>query len=449
MAVKTVDIGFKPHTFQVNAREARLANRFLTLVCHRRWGKTVFSVIELVLDALGSKRGDFRGGYIAPFRKQAKDVAWDYFKRFTGRIPGVAFNETELTVSFPNGSKVTLYGADNAESLRGLYFDSVVMDEVADMKPIVWGEIVRPALADRKGKGLFIGTPKGMNLFFELYNRGASGSSPGWGSTLYRASDTVNILPWITEEELEAARADLTDAQYRQEFECDFSASCDNSLIPLDLIYKARGKHIPESDYIASPLVFGVDVARKGGDACVIQPRRGLAAFPAERHLGIDNMSFASRLHMRICEERPEAVFIDAGRGEGVIDRLRQLRSPSAIIEVPFGGKAIDHSENGYANRRAEMYDRIRKWLRDGGAIPNDYNLTKELAAPTYTFDAAGRLKLESKEAIKERVGFSPDRADALALTFADEIISADTSVSPGNFLPGRQMFSDDRFNLY
>jgi len=421
--VKNVKIAFEPHRFQKEAKAILSLYRFVVLVCHRRWGKTVFAVMELILAALFAKVSDFRGAYIAPFRKQAKDVAWDYFKKYAKVIPGISFNETELTVTFPNGARITLYGADNADALRGLYFDYVVMDEVADMKPYVWGEIVRPALADRKGRCLFIGTPKGMNLFFELYNRGNGTGEDGWKSMVFRASDTVNKLRWITSEELDNARRDLTDAQYRQEFECDFNASCDNTLIPLDVIYKAKGKHLREEDYCKAPLVFGVDVARFGGDACVIQPRRGLAAFPYTRIVGIDNMSFASILHRRIVAEKPDAVFIDAGRGEGVIDRLRQLGD--VVIEVPFGGQALDHTVNGYANRRAEMWDNLRKWLQSGAAIPDDYELTKELAAPTYTYDGQSRLKLETKEIIRERVGFSPDRADALALTFAEPVVAA------------------------
>lgn len=446
--MKSVDVslGFEPHVFQIEARKLIQDVRFSVLVCHRRWGKTVFAVMELILAAMMTARPDFKGAYVAPFRKQAKDIAWDYFKRFAGKIPGVTFNETELTVLLPNGSKITLYGADNADALRGLYFDYVVMDEVADMKPFVWGEIVRPALADRKGRCLFIGTPKGMNLFFELYNRGVASSGSSWGSALYPASKTVNILPWITDEELSAAKTDLTDAQYRQEFECDFNASSDNTLITLDLIYSAKGKHIPESEYRLSPLVFGVDVARFGGDACVIQPRRGLAAFAAQRIVGIDNMTFASLLHRRIIEEKPDAVFIDAGRGEGVIDRLRQLGSPSAIIEVPFGAKAIDGGINGYANRRTEMWDGIRKWLQQGGAIPNDYELTKELATPTYSYDGQARMKLEAKDSIRERVGFSPDRADALALTFAEPVVArADSGFYESS---AGQRFANDDFSI-
>jgi len=438
----SIDLGFKPHKFQREAKALMVAYRFVVLVCHRRWGKTVFAIMELILAALFSTVKDFRGAYIAPYRKQAKDVSWDYFKRFAGKIPGISFNETELTATFPNGARITLYGADNADALRGLYFDYVVMDEVADMKPFVWGEVVRPALTDRKGRCLFIGTPKGMNLFFEMYNRGVSGNEEGWTGVAYPASKTMNIIPWITSEELDCARADMTDSQYRQEMECDFNASCDNTLITLDVIYKARGKHIREEEYARSPLVFGVDVARFGGDACVIQPRRGLAAFQAQRIVGIDNMAFASLLHRRIVAERPDAVFIDAGRGEGVIDRLRQLGD--TVIEVPFGGQAIDHTVNGYANRRAEMWDSLRKWLANGGAIPDDYELTKELAAVTYTYDGQSRLKLESKETIRERVGFSPDRADALALTFAEPVVAA-TDNEVGEY--AGESFCRDEFN--
>lgn len=443
---KEIDIGFTPHRFQVEARAKVAASRFAVLVCHRRWGKTVFAVMELILAALSSPRRDFRGAYVAPFRKQAKDIAWDYFKKFAGRVPGVAFNETELTVGFPNGARITLYGADNADALRGLYFDYTVMDEVADMKPFVWGEIVRPALADRKGRCLFIGTPKGVNIFFELYNRGAAGEA-NWGAMMFRASDTVGKLPWLDQEELDNARRDLSPSQYRQEFECDFNASCDNALITIDLVAAARIRVIPESEYRDEPLIFGVDVARFGGDACVLQMRQGRRAYPPERTVGVDNMTFAGRVHHLVCEKRPALVFVDAGRGEGVIDRLRQLQGPAPIIEVPFGGTADDRGANGYVNRRAEMWDRMRKWMQTG-AIPNDAELTKELVTPTYTYDAQNRMKLESKETIRERVGFSPDRADALALTFAHRVVPMDAPRMSG-FEPRRgRMFCRDDFKL-
>lgn len=443
--VYNVDMGYRPHRFQEEAYGAAMAARFLVLVCHRRWGKTVFAVVLLICKAMNPGKRDFQGAYIAPFRKQAKDVAWLYFKRFTRMIPGVKYNESELCVTFPTGTKITLYGTDNADALRGLYLDYAVLDEVADMAYDTWGSVIRPTLLDRKGGALFIGTPKGMNLFFELYNKGAAGDGKRWRSLSYPASKTVDVIPWITQEEISDARNDMNASQFRQEMECDFNASTENSLISLDLLYEARGKHIPEREYIQSPLIFGVDVARFGGDASVIFRRQGLAAFTPERHVGIDNMDFAGMIHAEIVRERPDAVFIDAGRGEGVIDRLRQLMTPAPVIEVPFGGKAVDGGDNGYANRRIEMWDTMRKWLESGGAIPDDYDLVKELATPTYSFDAKNRKVLEKKEDIRARAGFSPDRADALALTFAAPVCGI-----RGENTSGRtsELFADDRFSI-
>lgn len=434
-----VDLGYEPHQFQLRAK--RGMTRFSVLVCHRRWGKTVFAVMELILRALTGPK-DFRGGYICPYRRQAKDVAWDYFKRFSGRIPGVSFNETELQVNFPSGARVTLYGADNADSLRGLYMDFVVMDEVADMRPFVWGEIVRPTLSDRKGGALFIGTPKGMNLFFELYNRGVS-CKDGWSSHVFRASETVGKIPWMDDEELAAVAGDLSPSQYRQEMECDFNAVSDNTLISLDVIYAARGRAIPEEWIRDSPLVFGVDVARYGGDASVIQPRRGKWAPLGERIVGLGNMDFAGRVYARIMSERPAVVFVDAGQGQGVIDRLRDLAPPCPVIEVGFGSQARNHGMHGYANRRAEMWDELRKWLEAGGGIADDYALCQELALPQYSYDGNDRLKLERKEEIRERAGISPDRADALALTFAEPV-----ALTMGSNSGAVDMMAEDSFEF-
>ena len=100
----------------------------------------------------------------------AKAIAWSYLKHYTSPIPYCKINEGELSIILPNRATIRIFGADNPDALRGLYFDGVVMDEVAQMKPEVWGEIIRPALADRKGWAVFIGTPKGINLFSQMYD---------------------------------------------------------------------------------------------------------------------------------------------------------------------------------------------------------------------------------------------------------------------------------------
>jgi hypothetical protein len=117
---------------------------------------------------------------------------------------------------------------------------------------------------------------------------------------------------------------------------------------------------------------------------------------------------------------QPDAVFIDAGAGAGVIDRLRQLGHD--VVEVNFGGKPTDPR---YVNKRAEMWHELADWVRAGGAIPNDNSLKLELATPTYKYDAANRIQLEGKDEIKKRLpeAGSPDLADALALTFAQPVV--------------------------
>lgn len=382
--------------------------RFSVLVAHRRFGKTVGVINHLIKEALTTTKKDCRYGYIAPYRNQAKSIAWDYLKHYSAPIPGIKINEGELSIDYPNGSRIRLFGADNADALRGLYFDGVVLDEIADMKPDVWGEIVRPALSDRRGFAVFIGTPKGQNLFFELYQQGRI--TDNWYAGMYRADET-GVIP---NEELTALKAEMSENQYRQELLCDFTAATDDAMISLDMVINAIKREISSDDIMLSPVVLGVDVARYGGDECVIFRRKGLIAYEPITFKSIDNMTFAAKVAETIDLHNPQSVFIDAGRGEGVIDRLRQLGYKN-IIEVGFGMSPMN---NRYANKRAEMWGLMAEWLKLG-KIPDDKNLISELTIPTYSFDAANRILLEKKEKIKERCGFSPDRADALALTFA------------------------------
>lgn len=193
--------------------------RFAVGVAHRRAGKTVASINKLIRGALTCPRPDPRFAYLAPFFNQAKDVAWEYLKHYSAPIPGVGFNESELRVDYPNGGRVRLYGADNADRLRGIYLDGVVLDEYAQMHPRAWAEIIRPALADRQGWALFIGTPMGRNAFSEVYE--AAKTDPEWMTFCLRASET-GLIP---APELEAARKAMSEDQYAQEFECSFDAA--------------------------------------------------------------------------------------------------------------------------------------------------------------------------------------------------------------------------------
>ena len=122
----------------------------------------------MIRRAILTPKENYRAAYIAPFLRQAKDVAWDYLKRYAAPIMDGSPNESELWVPLVNGARIRIYGADNPDALRGGYLDDATLDEYADMRAGVWGEVIRPMLADRQGTATFIGTPKGKNAFHDI-----------------------------------------------------------------------------------------------------------------------------------------------------------------------------------------------------------------------------------------------------------------------------------------
>lgn len=162
--------------------------------------------------------------YIAPTYGAAKRIAWDYLKDATKEIPGAIPNESELKVEIQTATgkiKVMLLGAENPGSLRGIYLDGVVLDEFSEMSPEIWNTVIRPALTDRMGWAIFIFTPKGSNHAHELYMGARKDVSSEWFVALFKSSET-NIIP---RKELESAKQFMSDEEYSQEFECDFSAA--------------------------------------------------------------------------------------------------------------------------------------------------------------------------------------------------------------------------------
>lgn len=409
-----VVIPYRPRFPQDEIHKQLETHRFCVLVAHRRLGKTVLSVNHLIKRAITDRKERGMYAYLAPFRNQAEQIAWGYLKHYTSQIPAISINEQKLSILLPNGATIRIFGADNPDALRGMYFDGVVIDEVAQIKPTLWGEVIRPALSDRKGWAAFIGTPKGINLFSQIYDQALnlmSKGDPDWCAMLYSVEQTHVI----DEKELAALKVEMSENEYRQEFLCDFSAAQDNGLIPIDDIRAAANKFYRESEYMGAPLIYGIDVARFGSDASVIFKRRGLVAFEPIVIRKFDNMALADRIAVEMAKEKPEAVFIDSGAGQGVIDRLRQMRFD--VVEVPFGAQAIDKEQ--FANRRMEMWWHMAQWIKQGGAIPPDPVLQGDLGAPTYGYTPKGPKILETKDKLKERIGRSPDLADALALTFA------------------------------
>ena len=200
MKKKEVSTGYKARKPQKEIHELVKENRFVVVVAHRRMGKTVCAINQLIHSALNCDKPNPRFAYIAPTYNQSKRIAWDYLLEYTRPLGGKA-NIAELRVDFM-GRRVSLY----------------VLDEIGNINPTLFTEIIRPALADRIGYCVAMGTPKGQNHFKDLRDRGKN--KDGWELLEFKSSET-NILD---KNELLAAQAEMGEDKYQQEFECSFNA---------------------------------------------------------------------------------------------------------------------------------------------------------------------------------------------------------------------------------
>jgi hypothetical protein len=214
--VLDIELDYCPRDVFLDFHERQ--ERWAVIVAHRRCGKTVACINDLIYKALIEGKEDGRYAYLAPYYAQAKSIAFDYLMRFSEPVRA-NHNVSELWVELINGARIRLFGADNPDALRGLYLDGVVLDEFADMKPSTWGAVLRPLLADRKGWAVFIGTPKGHNQFYDVYNNATKDES--WYVKTLRASQTG----LLDKEELDDAAKMMSQDQYLAEFECDFESA--------------------------------------------------------------------------------------------------------------------------------------------------------------------------------------------------------------------------------
>jgi len=232
--VGVVVIPYKPRPLQNAVHDLRRKHRFVVLVCHRRFGKTVLGVNELQRSALTVPLPRPRCAFLAPTYRQGKAISWDYMQHYSRPIPGVEVNQSELRVDYPNTGQVRIYGADNPDSLRGIYLDDVVFDEYGLHPSNIYSEVIAPTLVDRGGRALFMGTPNGKNQFWDIVQvakqRVADGD-PDWGYAEYKASDTG----LLDREFLAQARQAMTSDEYAQEFECSFEAAVKGAIYAREL----------------------------------------------------------------------------------------------------------------------------------------------------------------------------------------------------------------------
>jgi len=419
---RTYKFPYTPHKYQLLIHTALSQYRFVTAVAHRRFGKTECAVASLVTAAIQCQKADGMYGYIAPYLKQAKQIAWRKLKRYVSetfgrdwKTLGIQKNESELWIQLPNGARIQLFGADNADAIRGLYFDGIVIDEIADMKGEVWNAIIRPALADRQGWALLIGTPKGLNALHTFYQRGLK--DPHWKSLIFPVNQTN--LPWLPPSEIEALEKDMTESMFAQEMLCDFQASNDDVLFKLVDLTKAVNQQLKLSDLTGTAKIIGVDVAGPGKDKTVLTKKQGLMTWPQQSYKGLTTPEVCDILASQMIEWKADAAIVDKGYGFAVIEQM-QRRGFDNVYGVDFGGtKGVAPQ---YANAVTQMIFRTKKYLEAGGKLPNDQELLAEMSAYTVKINDKGKLEVCKKDAVKEVIRRSPDKADSLWLTNAFDV---------------------------
>ena len=244
-----IELEYDPRPFFIPFHQR--SSRFSSIVAHRRCGKTVACVNDVVVKAAYNKKKHPRYGYIAPTYRQGKEIAWLYLKDAARPIVK-RIRESELSVELVTGAKISIFGADNPDSLRGLYFDGVILDEYGDMRPSLWGEIILPTLVDRKGWAVFIGTPKGKNHFYSVHT--AYQQDPDHFTLTLPVTETQ----LFSEEDIEEFKKQMSDEQFRQEFMCDFTAAITGAYYA-KLLETPRGgpAYSPELPvYVSSDLGF-------------------------------------------------------------------------------------------------------------------------------------------------------------------------------------------------
>jgi len=383
------------------------------VVVHRRGGKSTLAEMELIDAAAADTRPDAVYGFIAPQMKQAVDTIWDKLKRATGVVPGIRVRESDHYVQMPHGPRIRLIGVDDPDTRRGIYLDGAVLDEYAIMSPDAWESVIQIALADRKGWALFISTVAGVDAFSEMYFRCKADQTGRMLASSYDVYETAVF----SAQEIALLKESMSDQAFRREFLNDFTAAGDDQLIGLEVINAAMTRTLREEAWRFAPRILGVDVAfSETGDRSVIFRRQGLMTWRPDVYRGMENQTLASHVARIHAEWKPAVIFVDKGRGEGVISRLQALNLPN-VIGVDFGGKPLNER---FRNRKAELFHAARDWIAAGGCLPEH---------PDLRLDLTGLRKKQSPINGKIEVVYqdnlpSPDLAVGLALTLSEEVVA-------------------------
>lgn len=385
-----------------------------------------------------------KGAALSITRDNLADNLWAELSKWQARSPllKAAFTWTKTSIyanehpetwflsarSFSKDADAEAIG----RALSGLHsqFPFVLLDETGDM----------PVAVGRAAQQIFTGNPQDAAII-------QAGNPTSTTGLLYesctKASESWDIIT-ITADPKDPKRTPRVSVEHAQEmidtYGLDnpwvmatilglFPPTGFNAMIGPDDVDAAMRRHYKSEQYRNAPVVLGGDVARQGDDQSAVARRQGRVAFPIRAMRIPDTMLVATQFGMEYDEHQADAMFVDetGGYGAGVIDAMRQRNYD--VIGIQFGGKPNDYR---YFNKRSEILFEMCKWIKEGGALPNDRELKEELCALTYVFQG-DKFRVVEKEIIKDQIGRSPDKTDALALTFSHPV-----SKKPLSF-PGQQ----------
>ena len=377
--------------------------RFFQLRWHRRARKTTLLLNILIKEACTHAGKVY--GYIAPTYRQAKAIVWrdpNMLDRYLPQEYVKRKNESELFVEFKNKSILAIKGGDDPDSIRGLDFEGVGLDEWALIKKDIWESILRPIIAQSKDRwAIFAFTPKGQNHAYDYWQN----ESPDW----YRSFLPVSKSGLIDKDELAKARLDMPEHLFEQEFECSFEVE-EDSFILIPLRHIEELKNINFAETIVGDVIANDPSA--GGDECATYVLKNLHIKESKFIYEKDTMKVAGELMVLSARHNINNFAIDnIGVGKGICDRLGELRKN--VMEIKSAESASN--KNQFYNRRTEMWWYVMKLVMDKALpYPDDKELRRQLGSVKYkVVSSNGQVALEPKLDTKKRLGRSPDRADA------------------------------------
>ncbi len=412
-------------------------HRWSCLVAHRRAGKTVAAVNELIKGAVECTLPRPQFGYIAPYRDQAKRVAWDYLKFYSRPLWDKGPNESELSVSLLGNRKISLFGADNPDALRGIYLDGALLDEFGDFRPSVWGNVIRPSLSDRRGWATFAGTPKGRNEFWTIREH-ARKNPQDWFLLELRASESQILAP----DELAALRKELTEDQYAQEYECDFAAALPGAFFGREMVQAEREGRITAVDLdTAVPVYTAWDIGYRDDTAIwfyqIVRDEIHIIDFHASSGQSIafyaeliSNKGYSFARHWLPHDARAKTL---ASGGKSMIEQLGALMggvSKLAIVpnlEVQDGIQAARKAIGQCwfdETRCGEGLEALRQYQRE---YDEEKKAFRERPRHDWTSHPADAFRMLAVAWRKEAPAATPERGKTLQTMSLDELYEADS----------------------